>query len=200
MLRNWWAGAGIVTFFALGHMWDATPVMGVVGVMTFMHLRTCEMGWGWWRSLHLHTCEMLRNWWAGAGIVTFFAFAHMWDATPVMGVVGMMTFMHLRTCEMGVRRGDSDVLCTCTHVRCSATDGLGWGWWRSLRLDTCEMLRQWWGWWGRWDAPQVMGWGGDDDIHALAHMWDIPSTTEGLKWLTHRDRRTEGLKWVNLPM
>ena len=89
---------------------------------------------------------MLRNWWAGVGMVTFFALAHLWDAT-------------LRTCEMGVRRGDSDVLCTCTHVRCSATDGLGaWGWWSSLHLHTCEMLRQWWG---------GGGWGGDDDIHAL---------------------------------
>ena len=59
---------------ALAHMWDAPQQMGWcdgvvggwggVGMMTFMHL---------------HTCEMLRNCWAG---------------------VGMMTFMHLHTCEM----------------------------------------------------------------------------------------------------
>ena len=29
--------------------------------------------------------------------------------------------------------GDDDVSCTCTHVRCYATDGVvGWGWWRIL--------------------------------------------------------------------
>ena len=55
---------------------------GGVGMVTLMHLHTCEMlrnswaGVGMMTFMHLHTCEMLRNSWAG---------------------VGMMTFMHLHT-------------------------------------------------------------------------------------------------------
>ena len=109
---------------ALAHMFDATQLMGWVG------------GWRWWRSWHVHTCEMLRNccvalahmfdgdvpgmcrhvrcyatvvlflhtssmllnWWGGVG--TFLACAHMWDATQLL-------------------------CCSCTHVRCYLTDGVG---------------------------------------------------------------------------
>ena len=46
--------------------------------------------------------------------------------------------------------GDDDVPCTCTHVRCYATDGVGMM--RSLHLHTCEMLRNSWG-------------GDDDEVH-----------------------------------
>ena len=48
------------------------------------------------------------------------------------------------------RGGDDDVPCTCTHVRCYATDGVGMM--RSLHLHTCEMLRNSWG-------------GDDDEVH-----------------------------------
>ena len=79
-----WGGLGMMTFFALAHMWHATQLLGWWG----------GVGWGWWRSLHLHTCDMLRNCWGGG--------------------VGWV--------------GDDDVLCTCTHVTCYATAGVvGWG-------------------------------------------------------------------------
>ena len=39
---------------------------------------------------------------------------------------------------------------------------MGWGWWRSLRLHTCEMLRKWWGGGGVW--MMAWGWGVDDDV------------------------------------
>ena len=137
-----WGGLGMMTFFALAHMWHATQLLGWWG----------GVGWGRWRSLHLHTCDMLRNCWGGG--------------------VGWV--------------GDDDVLCTCTHVTCYATagvvgwgglgmmtffalvhmwhatqllgrwGGVGWGWWRSLHLHTCDMLRNCWG--GR------VGWVGDDDV------------------------------------
>ena len=78
------------------------------------------VGWGWWRSWHLHTCDMLRNWsgnglgWVGLGMMTFLALAHMWHATQLMGG--------------GVGWGGDDVLGTCTHVTCYATDRvMGWG-------------------------------------------------------------------------
>ena len=129
------------------------------------------VGWGWWRSLHLHTCDMLRNcwgggvgWvgddgvlctcthvtcyatagvvgWGGLGMMTFFALAHMWHATQLLGWWGGVGWgwwrsLHLHTCDMlrncwggGVGWvGDDDVLCTCTHVTCYATAGVvGWG-------------------------------------------------------------------------
>ena len=50
-----WGGLGMMTFFALAHMWHATQLLGWWG----------GVGWGWWRSLHLHTCDMLRNCWGG---------------------------------------------------------------------------------------------------------------------------------------
>ena len=45
-----------------------------------------------------------------------------------------------------------------------ATQVMGWGcgWWRSLRLHTCEMLRKWWGGGAVWMMTFL----------ALAHMWD----------------------------
>ena len=43
-------------------------------------------------------------------MMTFLALAHMVDATQVMGWVG-----------------DDDVPCTCTHGRCYASHGVGWG-------------------------------------------------------------------------
>ena len=46
--------------------------------------------------------------------MTFFGLAHMVDATQVMG-------------WGGVWGGDDDVLRTCTHGRCYASDGVGWG-------------------------------------------------------------------------
>ena len=122
-------GLGMMTFFALAHMWHATQLLGWWG----------GVGWGWWRSLHLHTCDMLRNCWGGG-----------------VGCVG-----------------DDDVLCTCTHVTCYATagvvgwgglgmmtffalahmwhatqllgwwGGVGWGWWRSLHLHTVMEESRW---------------------------------------------------------
>ena len=100
-----WGGLGMMTFFALAHMWHATQLLGWWG----------GVGWGWWRSLHWHTCDMLRNcwgggvgWvgdddvlctgthvtcyatagvvgWGGLGLMTFFALAHMWHATQLLG-------------------------------------------------------------------------------------------------------------------
>ena len=108
----------------------------------------------------LHTCVMLRNWWGGGG-------------------------------------GDDDVPCTCTHVSCYATDGVGgggvgmmmflalahmchatqlmgwvgggWGWWCSLHLHTCVMLRNWWGGWG--GVGMMMFLALAHMCHALAHMF-----------------------------
>ena len=48
-------------------------------------------------------------------MMMFLALAHMCHATPLMGWVGV--------------GGDDDVPCTCTHVSCYATDGVGGGGW-----------------------------------------------------------------------
>ena len=45
-------------------------------------------------------------------MITFLALAHMLDATQLMGWVG---------------GGDDNIPCTCTHVGCYATDGVGGG-------------------------------------------------------------------------
>ena len=127
-----------------------------------------------WLSLVSNTCEMLRKWWGGVGWV-----------------------------------GDSNVLCTCTHfwcyatgwfsltcthvgcyvidfpwsrthVRCYASDGVGWGGlgtvtflalahifdatqqdvslWLAHMLDATSLTFL--GLEHMWDATQVMGWGG----------------------------------------
>ena len=50
-------------------------------------------------------------------MVTFLALAHMVGATQVMGWGGV-----------GVGwGGDGNVPCTCTHGRCYASHGMGWG-------------------------------------------------------------------------
>ena len=61
---------------------------------------------------------MLRDVRVGGGVMlTFFALAHMWHATQVMGWWGGVGW-----------GGDVNVPCTCTHVTCYASDGLvGWG-------------------------------------------------------------------------
>ena len=118
VLRNWWGVVWMMTFLALAHMY-ATQLMGW-GVdddfpCTCSHVcyATDGVGCGWWLSLHLHTCEMLRNWWGGVWMITFLALAHMY-AAQLMG--------------WGV---DDNFPCTCTHVRCYATDGVRCGWWLS---------------------------------------------------------------------
>ena len=87
--------------------------MYICAYFMYMCYATDGVGCGWWLSLHLLTC-MLRNWWGGVWMITFLALAHMWDATQLMG--------------WGV---DDNFPCTCTHVRCYATDGVGCGWWLS---------------------------------------------------------------------
>ena len=67
-----WGGLGMMTFFALAHMWHATQLLG---------------------------------WWGGLGMMTFFALAHMWHATQLLGWWG----------------------------------GVGWGWWRSLHLHLASI-------------------------------------------------------------
>ena len=158
-----WGGLGMMTFFALAHMWHATQLPGWWG----------GVGWGWWRSLHLHTCDMLRNcwgggvgWvgdddvlctcthvtcyatagvvgWGGLGMMTFFALAHMWHATQLLGWWG----------------------------------GVGWGWWRSLHLWKLAWNRHKsfspnWGWLAlgrhRWKKELVSGFG-KKDLFVVKH-------------------------------
>ena len=74
MLRNCWGGVGMMTFFELAHMVDATQLLGWGGV-----------GSGWWHSLNLNTWWMLRTHggcyatagvgWGGLGMMTFFELA-----------------------------------------------------------------------------------------------------------------------------
>ena len=109
MLRNCWGG---------GVGWGGDDVLCTCTHLTCY--ATAGVGWGWWRSLHLHTCDMLRNcwgggvgWvgdddvlctcthvtcyatagvvgWGGLGMMTFFALAHMWHATQLLGWWGGM--------------------------------------------------------------------------------------------------------------
>ena len=62
--------------------------------------RCTEGGVGMVTFMHLHTCEMLRNCWAGVGIVTFMRLHTCEMRRNRWAGVGMMTFMHLHTCEM----------------------------------------------------------------------------------------------------
>ena len=63
-----WGGVGMMTFFELEHMVDATQLLGWGGVV-----------WAWWHSLNLNTWWMLRN----CGMMTFFELEHMVDATQL---------------------------------------------------------------------------------------------------------------------
>ena len=72
MLRNCgvgWGGVGLMTFFGLAHMVDATQLLGWGGV-----------GWGWWHSLNLHTWWMLRNCWGGVGGQSCFGKLVQWNS------------------------------------------------------------------------------------------------------------------------
>ena len=63
------------------------------------------------------------------------------------------TCTHVRCSATDGLGGDGDVLCTCTHVRCYASDGVvggGVGMMTFMHLHTCEMLRNWWAGWGWW--------------------------------------------------
>ena len=115
------------------------------------------VGWGWWRTLHLHTCLMLRTRDVSLGVG--------W------GGVGW--------------GGDDDVPCTCTHVWCYAHGmflsgwggvGWGWGWWRTLHLHTCLMLRT-------RDVSLGVGWGGVGMMTylALAHMFDAENKMNNVR-------------------
>ncbi len=147
-------------------------------------------------SVHTRNCWGGGEWWGG--VMTFLTFAHMWDARQLR----MMTFLALaRVWDATQLMGwHDDVSCICTHVRCAhmwdATQLMGWGWWRSLRLLTCEMLRDWWvrdddvntcthvgclqlmgwGWWGSLHLHTceilLIDWFGMMMFLAFAHMWD----------------------------
>ena len=63
-------------------------------------------------------------------MLTFFALAHMLDATQLMGWGGvrwggMLTFLALA--HMLDATQYVNVPSTCTHVGCYAIDGVGWG-------------------------------------------------------------------------
>ena len=134
MLRNcWggvgWGGVGMMTFFELEHMVDATH--------TWWMLRNCWGGVGWgrdddilWTCTHGGCYATAGVGWGGVGMMTFFGLAHMVDATQLLG-------------WGGVGR-DDDILWTWTHGGCYAHmvdatqllgwGGVGWGWWHSLNL------------------------------------------------------------------
>ena len=61
--------------------------------------------------------------WGGAGMMTFLACAHMWDARQLM----RCSCAHVRFYGTDGVGWDENVLWTCTHVRCYATDGVGLG-------------------------------------------------------------------------
>ena len=192
MLRNcWggvgWGGLGMMTFFELEHMVDATH--------TWWMLRNCWGGVGW----------------GGVGMMTFFELEHMVDATQLLGWGGVGwgwwthggCYAHMVDATQllgwgGVGwAGDDDILWTWTHGGCCATagvgwGGVGWGWWHSLNLNTWWMLRTHGGCYAHMvDATQLLGWGrvgwaGDDDIlwtwthgGCYAHMVDA---TQLLGW------------------
>ena len=104
---------------------------------------------------HMVDATQVMGW---GGMMTFLALAHMVDATQVMGWGGMMTFLAIAhmvdaTQVMGWG-GHDDVPCTCTHGRCYASHGVGWGGvglmtflaLATLTWHAWSMLRnRWWG-------------------------------------------------------
>ena len=121
---------------------------------------TCTHGWCYATScfLHLHTWSVLRNimgWggvgvgWGGVGMITFLALAHMVGATQHhMFLKHLHTWLVLRNIMFlalahMVGATQHHVSCTCTHGWCYATSwgGVGWGWQRSLHLQTWSVLR-----------------------------------------------------------
>ena len=108
-----WGGAGMMTFFELEHMVDATQLClswtcgwGGVGMMTFFELETHGGCYATLFVLNLHVG------WGGAGMMTFFELEHMVDATQLClswtcgwGGVGMMTFLWTHpTCKFKTNR------------------------------------------------------------------------------------------------
>ena len=70
--------------FALAHMWDAAQPRGaVVGMMTYLAHHTC------------YSIVMGSDGGTGLGIMTYLAFAHMWDATFSGTGLAMMTYLAL---------------------------------------------------------------------------------------------------------
>ena len=191
-----WGGVGMMTFHALDNMLDAMQHHGLwCGgdddvPCTWQHVGCYAtswvgVGWGWWRSVHLTTCWMLCNimGWGGVGMMTFRALDNMLDAMRHHGL------------GWG---GDDDVPCTWQHVGFYATSwvGVGWGWWRSMHLTTCWMLRNIMGWVGvgmmtfraldnMLDAMQHHGlwWGGDDDVPCTwQHVGCYATSWVGVGW------------------
>ena len=154
MLRNcWggvgWGGVGMMTFFGLAHMVDATQLLGWggVGMMTFFELAhmvdaTQLLGWGgvgWagdddilWTCTHGGCYATAGVGWGGVG-------SGWWHS------LNLNTWWMLRHCWGGVGWGrDDDILWTWTHGGCYAHmvdatqllgwGGVGWGWWHSLNL------------------------------------------------------------------
>ena len=109
-----WGGVGMMTFFGLAHMVDATQLLGWggVGMMTFFELA------------HMVDATQLLGWGGvgrgGLGMMTFFELAHMVDATQLLGWGGVGSgwwhSLNLNTWWM-LR----------THGGCYATAGVGWG-------------------------------------------------------------------------
>ena len=113
-----WGGVGMMTFFELAHMVDATQLLGWGGV-----------GWGrdddiLWTCTHGGCYATAGVGWGGVGLMTVFGLAHMWMLRNCWGGVGwgglgMMTFFEL------------------AHM-VDATLLLGWGGWAKLFREACS--------------------------------------------------------------
>ena len=95
-------------------------------------------------------------------MMTFLALAHMVDATQVMGW-----------------GGHDDVPCTCTHGRCYASHGVGWGGVGLMTFLALATLT-----WHAWSMLRNRSWGGVgcNSILDLARMVDA---TQQMGWWTH---------------
>ena len=121
-----WGGVGMMTFLALAHMFDATQ-QGVSLGLAHMFDATqqdvsCGGGVGWGGDDDV-PCTCTHVWCYATGCLS-------------------------RTCTHVWCYATGCFSRTCTHVWCYATGcflwgwgGVGWGWWRSLHLHTCLMLR-----------------------------------------------------------
>ena len=75
--------------------------------------------------------------WGLGGMITFVRLAHMLDATQLMGwggggLGGIITFF-----------GGCNLPWTCTHVRCYAMGGVGWGVINFLLIVITQSFGQW---------------------------------------------------------
>ena len=156
-----WGGAGMMTFFELEHMVDATQLC---------------LSW---------TCG-----WGGVGMMTFFELEHMVDATQLclschcthggcyasLFVLSLHTWWMLRNSvclelARGVGWGGyDDILWTWTHGGCYATlFVLSLHTWWMLHKSVCLVIAHMVDWWMLrnfvcLELARGVGWGGDDDI------------------------------------